>query len=225
MEKELIGCFVSGHPLDDWKNAKKKCVTVNSDNIDRLGKEDKAMKDYLVSSGRKFWEIRNSGRVHIAIGMIQELRVIMTKKGTQMAFARLADFKGTIDVTFFPDIWAQVSQKIQNEGVYAFKGRVDGSRERASFQVESIEDPDELQKKSITSVHIQMQEGFKTPAEINEMKEFLFGGQGNCVVYFHIDVEGKSYIVKANSQMTTKSDPETVQALKDMPLVKDVWCE
>ena len=225
MEKELIGCFVSGHPLDDWRDAIEKCVTVNSDNIDRLGKEDKAMKDYLVSSGRKFWEIRNSGRVHIAIGMIQELRVIMTKKGTQMAFARLADFKGTIDVTFFPDIWAQVSQKIQNEGVYAFKGRVDGSRERASFQVESIEDPDELQKKSITSVHIQMQEGFKTPAEINEMKEFLFGGQGNCVVYFHIDVEGKSYIVKANSQMTTKSDPETVQALKDMPLVKDVWCE
>ena len=70
-----------------------------------------------------------------------------------------------------------------------------------------------------------MASGFKNPGEINEMKEFLFGGQGNCVVYFHIDVDGKSYIIKANTQMTAKSDPDTVQSLRDMPMVKDVWCE
>ncbi|MBQ2552617.1 MAG: DNA polymerase III subunit alpha [Treponema sp.] len=225
MEKELIGCFVSGHPLDDWRDAIEKCVTVNSDNIDRLGKEDKALKDSLAASGKNPWQTRNSGRTYIAIGMIQELKSIMTKKGTQMAFAKLADFKGAIDVTFFPNVWTELSQKIHNEGVYALKGRVDGTRETPTLVVESVEDPNELQKKSITSVHVQMESGFKNPGEINEMKEFLFGGQGNCVVYFHIDIEGKSYIVKANSQMTTKSDSETVQILKDLPFVKDVWCE
>ncbi len=225
MEKEFIGCFVSGHPLDEWRDVIEKCVTVNSDNIARLGKEDKALKDSLAASGRNSWQTRNSGRVYTAIGMIQDLRVIMTKKGTQMAFAKLADFKDTIDVTFFPKVWETLSDKIKNEGVYAFRGRVDGTRDVPTLLVESLEDPSELQKKSISSVHIQMASGFKNPGEINEMKEFLFGGQGNCVVYFHIDVDGKSYIIKANTQMTAKSDPDTVQSLRDMPMVKDVWCE
>ena len=225
MEKEFIGCFVSGHPLDEWRDVIEKCVTVNSDNIARLGKEDKALKDSLAASGRNSWQTRNSGRVYTAIGMIQDLRVIMTKKGTQMAFAKLADFKDTIDVTFFPKVWEALSDKIKNEGVYAFRGRVDGTRDVPTLLVESLEDPSELQKKSISSVHIQMASGFKNPGEINEMKEFLFGGQGNCVVYFHIDVDGKSYIIKANTQMTAKSDPDTVQSLRDMPMVKDVWCE
>lgn len=223
MEKELIGCFVSGHPLDDWRDVIEKCVTVNSDNIVRLGKEDKASKDSIDPSAR--WRARNNGRSYVAIGMIQDLKVIMTKKGTQMAFAKLADFKGTIDVTFFSNSWSELSSKIQNEGVYAFKGRVDGTRESPSLVVESMEDPDELQRKSITSVHIQMSNGFSSPAEINEIKEFLFGGEGSCVVYFHIDVDGKNYIVKANSQMTTKSDPDTIQSIKDLPRVMDVWCE
>jgi len=47
----------------------------------------------------------------------------------------------------------------------------------------------------------------------------------DCFVYFHIDVDGKSYTVKANTQMTVPSDPETVQTLKDMPMIHDVWCE
>lgn len=225
MERELIGCFVSGHPLDDWRDVIEKCVTVNSDNMDRLGKEDKALKESLAASGKNSWQTRNAGRIHIAIGMVQDLKVIMTKKGTQMAFAKLADFKGVIDITFFSNTWQELSSKIQNEGVYAFKGRVDGSRETPSFVVESVEDPNELKKKSITSVHIQMKSGFSSPAEINDMKEFLFGGQGNCVVYFHIEKDGKGYVVKANSQMTTKSDADTLQTLKDMPLVQDVWCE
>ncbi len=60
---------------------------------------------------------------------------------------------------------------------------------------------------------------------IDEIKEFLFGVQGNCVLYFHIDSEGKQYIVKADPQLRIPSDAATIQTLKDMSLVHDVWCE
>jgi DNA polymerase-3 subunit alpha len=157
--------------------------------------------------------------------MVQELRTIMTKKGKQMGFAKLADFKGTIDITFFPQVWEQLREKVQTEGVYAFKGKVDGSRDTPSFLVDTMEDPAQLQEKAISSVHIQMQSGFSSVKEINSLKDFLFGGQGNCYVYFHIDVDGVSYIVKANSQMTAPSSKDFLQAVRDLPLVQDVWCE
>ena len=225
MEKELIGCFVSGHPLDEWRNAIEKCVTLDSMNIERAAKEDKALKESLAASGQSSWKTRNVGRSYIAIGMVQGLREIMTKTGKQMAFAKLQDFKGEIDLTFFPDDWTKFKPIIKNEGVYAFKGRVDGTRESPSFIVSSIEDPKTLEERSITAVHIQLENNFGTLQEINPLRDFLFGGQGNCLVYFHIEVEGSDYVVKANSQMTVSADPASVQAIKDLPLVKDVWCD
>ena len=229
MEKELIGCFVSGHPLDDWRRVIEKCVTVNSDNIMEIAKDEKYTRESMVASGMKPWQIRNSGRTYTAIGMIQELKEIMNKKGKMMAFAKLADFKGTIDLTFFSDEWESMKDKIKVEEVYAFKGKVDPSRETPSMIVSSMEDPNELEAKSISEVHLKMEKDLCRQGNwnqgIDKIKDFLFGAQGNCVVYFHIDSEGKQYVVKADPQLTVPSDPETIQTLKDMPLVHDVWCD
>ena len=229
MEKELIGCFVSGHPLDDWRRVIEKCVTVNSDNIMEIAKDEKYTRESMVASGMKPWQIRNSGRTYTAIGMIQELKEIMNKKGKMMAFAKLADFKGTIDLTFFSDEWESMKDKIKVEEVYAFKGKVDPSRETPSMIVSTMEDPNELEAKSISEVHLKMEKDLCRQGNwnqgIDKIKDFLFGAQGNCVVYFHIDSEGKQYVVKADPQLTVPSDPETIQTLKDMPLVHDVWCD
>ncbi|MBR6153815.1 MAG: DNA polymerase III subunit alpha, partial [Treponema sp.] len=225
MEKELIGCFVSGHPLDDWRSVIEKCVTLDSSNFAVAAQEDKSFKDSQIASGQSMWKLRDSGRPYVAIGLIQGLREIMTKKGQQMAFAKLQDFKGEIDVTFFPDNWAKFKPIIKNEEVFALRGRVDGSRDNPSFIVDKIEDPHELEEKSITSIHIQLDNGFSFVRDINPLRDFLFGAQGNCLVYFHIEVDGSSFVIKANTQMTVGSDQETVQTIKDLPLVKDVWCE
>ena len=225
MEKELIGCFVSGHPLDKWRKTIDSCATVNSETIERCAKTAKAEKASLEQSNAPFWQRRNAGTSYIAIGMLQGLHPIATKKGDQMAFAKLSDFKGAIDVTFFPSVWKTMHDKLQNEGVYAFKGKVDGSRETPSLLVDSIEDIDSLQAHTIRGVHIQLKSGFKEMREINDLKDYLFGVQGNCFVYLHIEVEGTMYIVKANTQMTAPSTPEFIQTVKDMPMVQDVWCE
>ena len=82
-----------------------------------------------------------------------------------------------------------------------------------------------MEERSISSIHIQMNEGFTSQKDLAKIKDFLFGAQGNCRVYFHIDIHGKPFIVKGNAQMTTPSGKEFVQSLKDMNYVEDVWCE
>jgi DNA polymerase III subunit alpha len=222
-EKELIGSYVSGHPLDDYKLAIQNAVTLNSQNIDREAKFAKAEKDALAGSGSNSWQNRNTGREYVALGMLMELRSIRTKKGTEMAFGKLQDYNGAIDVTFFPKTWENMKQQVHNDGIYAVKGKVDGSRDIPSLIVDSIEDPDQLQAHSVQEVHVELENTYNSAADIIKLKDFLFGKTGKCCVYFHIDTSNGLYIVKANDQLTVPSDSETIGELKDLPYVKDVW--
>ena len=223
-EKQLIGSYVSGHPLDDYKTAVKNAVTLNSQNIEREAKDAQAIKAARIANGASSWQTRSSGREHIALGMLTDIRIIRTKKdGKEMAFAKLQDYGGAIDITIFPRTWETVKSRIFEDGIYAFRGKVDVNNDAASFIVDSIEDPATLEARAVSEVHIAVEDGFSNAAEINPLKDFLFGKSGQCFVYFHIDTGKGPYIVKANSQLTVSSDSALIAELKELPFVKDVW--
>ncbi|MEE1180834.1 MAG: OB-fold nucleic acid binding domain-containing protein, partial [Treponema sp.] len=230
MERDLIGCFVSGHPLDDWKNVMEKCSSVNSQNIMRCGKIALAEKTALEASGGNKWQ-RPKGTSYTAIGMLNGLKPFMAKSGKPMAFAKLYDMKGSIDITIFPKIWEQLKDKLKNEEVYAFRGTVDMGtperpRETPSLVIDTMEDISTLQERSISEVHIQLTPGFSKVKDIAELKDIIFGeqGLGNCIVYFHLDnIKGKNYIVKANGQLNVSHSDEFIAGLKEAENVVDVW--
>ena len=196
----------------------------------RCGKIALAEKAAQEANGANRWA-KNSGTSYVAVGMISGIRAIMTKKGAPMAFAKLNDLKGSIDITFFPKTWEQLKSKIQEEGVYAFRGKIDMGtpaepRETPSLLVDSLEDINSLQQRSISEIHIHVEKGFDKVKQISELKDLIFGeqGNGNCVVFFHIDnINGKNYIVKANAQLNVPHDEGFIQNLKSIPNVTDVW--
>ena len=225
MEKECIGCYVSGHPLDSYKKAIDRAVTVRANNINRIATESKAEKEALTASGLKPWQMKNSGKQYIALGMINGIHEIRTKKGDMMAFAKLNDYDGQIDLTFFPKTWEELKPKLEESGIYALKGKVDGSRDTPSLIVDSIEDANELEKHAAQAIHIMLDPGINSEASLMQLKDFLFDKTGNCSVYFHIDIGNSPYIVKANSMIQVTASEETIKALKDINVVKEVWTE
>ncbi len=225
MEKECIGIFVSGHPLDDYKKAIERAVTLKSSNMQRIAAEEKASKEALQARNASYMEVRNAGRVYIALGVLNELKEITTKRGPKMAFGKLNDMDGEIDCTFFPPTWEAVKALLTTGNVYAFKGKIDVTRETPSFLVDSIENAEELETKSFTSVHLQISPNFNSEQTIIELRDFLFGSTGNCSVYFHIDTGKNPFVVKANGQLTVNANPETIQKLKGFSFVQNVWAE
>lgn len=224
IEKEIIGSYVSGHPLDEYGKVISTCVTLSSKNMDRAAKEDKAFKESLAASGANSWANRNSGKMYTVLGFLQNLRQIHTKTGKDMAFAKLQDYDGEIDLTFFSKTWESLSSKLQSGNVYAFKGRVDGTREQPSFIVDSLEDIASLKTKSISEIHIELEKNITSPElEFSKIREILFAQTGSCSVYFHLDTVQGSYIVQANPQLTVSSSDETIKVLKEMNIIKDVW--
>lgn len=79
-EKELLGLFVSGHPLDAHKE-KLDAIGTTIENIKTL----------------------REGNVVVAGGIVEDIRTILTKKGDKMAFVKLTDYSGTLELVLFPE--------------------------------------------------------------------------------------------------------------------------
>ena len=79
-ERELLGLYVSGHPLDDHR-----------DKLEKIGSTVESIKKL------------KDGAVAVAGGIVEDIRPILTKKGDKMAFVKLTDATGTLELVLFPE--------------------------------------------------------------------------------------------------------------------------
>ncbi len=122
MEKEMLGVYVSGHPLWRFKDIIEKSVTAYSDEINK-GNDESAERTH-----------KDGAKVRIA-GIITSKRIFTTQKTNQlMSFANMEDLKGTVELIFFPDAFAQNRATIEKDAIILVEGNVN-YKEEASASV------------------------------------------------------------------------------------------
>jgi DNA polymerase-3 subunit alpha len=114
-EKELIGAYISDHPLSRIWADLEGTITVLTGQID---------------------ETMNGQNVTVA-GMVGHIRPIITKKGDPMAFVQLEDLQGTIELVVFPRTWEETRELWVPERVLVVRGRVSNRGREPSILVES----------------------------------------------------------------------------------------
>ena len=115
-EKELLGLYLSGHPLEKYR-AKMELAGIN---IKRTSEEG-----------------REGGDTRLA-GIIEEHRIVITKKNEHMAFIKVADFYGAIEVVVFPRTLAEVKDMLGPDKCVAIKGRFSRRNDAPSVIAESV---------------------------------------------------------------------------------------
>lgn len=101
-EKELLGLYVSGHPLDRVK--------------EKLSQRPMTLSELKAKM--------SPGTTIVAAGMIEDVRTILTRAGDQMAFVKIADYDGTIEAAVFPRTYAEHKAILIPENVIALKGKL-----------------------------------------------------------------------------------------------------
>ena len=101
-EKELLGLYISGHPLDKIK--------------DELEKREINIK--------KVQESFQDGMLVTLAGIIEASKTIITKRNEQMAFIKIADLSSSIEAVVFPRIFKEASDLFEKEKCIILKGRV-----------------------------------------------------------------------------------------------------
>ncbi|MDL2229390.1 DNA polymerase III subunit alpha [Treponema sp. OttesenSCG-928-L16] len=203
-EKELIGFYFSGHPMDEYKAFWERAVSLD------LAHPERSSPD----------------REYVLVGILKSLKPYQTKNGRWMGFASLGDYKGDIDVTFFPDIWEKTRDLLMVDGIFAFKGKIDRSRDRPSFLVNSLLDMEELAEKSYREIHIRLDNGIANNEEnLYPLRDYLYENSGPCSVFIHVPVSGGEQVVRTAVQIGAGADQASIESLSLCAGVSEVWRE
>ena len=123
-EKEVIGLYVSGHPLEEYQNMWKKNITRTSLDFQLNDEDETAVAD----NARE-----------IIGGIISEVTVKVTKQNSVMAFVTIEDLYGTVEVLVFPKLYEKYRQIIAEDNKVFITGRVtSGGEENAKMICETI---------------------------------------------------------------------------------------
>ncbi|MBT4594449.1 DNA polymerase III subunit alpha [bacterium] len=160
-EKEIVGFYLSEHPLDQHKKLQKL-----------LGEHT------FTKSLEKVEKGTGSEPLHTSVALMQSHKVIMTKKGDRMAFAQFEDATGDCEVILFPRVFAQCEQWLGDHTVFVVHGVVDAqSQGKCKIKADELIPAEKFfeETKKIDGVTLKMPDDFDE-AKCEEAKNFLESG-------------------------------------------------
>lgn len=124
MERELLGLYLSGHPLDGYRKALPRLTTHTLAELE---------------------ECRDGERVSIA-GMITHVKPITTRKGEPMAFVTAEDWSRQVEVILFPRTYQKYRPLLQTDRPVRISGRINLHEEGVKILADTLEDLERLAK-------------------------------------------------------------------------------
>lgn len=123
MEKEMMGVYLSGHPLDKYRDLIDENITANTaeifdSNLSGDGENESDFIDDRSSGTSRF----NDGDTVIIAGMVGDLRRMITKSNQEMARLTIEDYYSVITAIVFPRDYAKAKYVLENDAIVAIKG-------------------------------------------------------------------------------------------------------
>ena len=202
-EKEILGVYVSGHPLDEYTGMVNKYITNVSSDFevdDELG-ETKARDGAIATIG----------------GLITEKTIKTTKKGQLMAFLTVEDVVGTVEVVVFPNSFTANRVVIDHAEKVFVTGKVQANvDENAKLICDKVVDFDSIPRKLwIRFASLSDYEDNK-----DELYGILYNSDGKDTVVIYCTKENKRLTLPASR--TIRVDSELIQKLQAMYGEKNV---
>lgn len=116
-EKELLGLYISGHPLEPYK--------------EKFEKPENTIKHQ---------RDKEEGFPAITGGVIDTVRVILTKNNKQMAFVKIFDFTDSIEMVAFSEIYEKYKNLLVPDKIVAIKGKISHRNGEPSIILEAVKE-------------------------------------------------------------------------------------
>ena len=195
-EKEVLGIYVSGHPLEEYEEKWRKSITALTRDFvpDEEGKTAVADNEAVIIGG-----------------MITNITIKPTKNGKTMAFLTLEDLVGTVEVIVFPNIFERQRYMIQSDAKVFIKGKVSlGDDEQGKVICDRIIEFSKVPRE----LWVQFQDKEAYLKREKELCSLLEGSDGNDTV-----------IIYCKTEKAKKILPERWRVNADKGLVKRIGLE
>lgn len=176
LEKEMLGIYVSGHPLDPYKTQINRCSTMSTGEIYDLYHSDMSHEV-------------ESRKIKIG-GIVSSKKTMITKNNKMMAFATLEDLVGSIELIIFPNIYTSCQNYLSEDSLICIEGNLSSSDvEEPKIIVEKISP---LMEENYEKVYMKIKT-LKDSEIVNRIKDILLKYKGNTPVIFYSQEEDKAF--------------------------------
>jgi len=185
-EKEMLGLYVSSHPLARHATTLSRYNTVSVADLERL----------------------REGQDVVIGGLIATVKHHVTSRGNKMAFLTLETLEGPCEVTVFSDVFEQRAGLLVQDMVVMAPSRVNFRNNQVGLvaaDIIAIEDAERLLTKS---VHVRVQTLGLDEELVQRLAQILGARPGRCAVYLHcMTPENTEVVVKATDACTVAPTP------------------
>src|SRR5699024_6340806 len=180
MEKEILGIYVSGHPLEPYK---KELDVLSNITTSEIFVE-------LEESDVNLQKIRDGQRVKIG-GIIIEKKNMVTKNNHMMAFIKIEDMYGAIECIVFPKTYEQYQEFLHEDEIIIIEGKL---------SISEVEDPKIICEKIMTLDKYKLDKLYIKLANsqsdniFEKIKPILSRYPGDTPVYLYVERSRKSFV-------------------------------
>ena len=178
-EKESLGFYFSGHPLDKYRTLLGRIINVDS----------------LTLPGK------NEREPVILAGLISDQRLVIDRKGNPMSFTTMEDFYGSYEVIVFSSCYQKHRAKLVQDSIVVIKGKI-SSKDRGDSKViaDEIYTLDEALRFLSRRVHLTLRSDRFGTDELERLKEIVGRYPGERDIIFHWRENGtEHYTVQARN--------------------------
>lgn len=202
MEKEMLGLYVSGHPLDEYADFIKKESTVTSRELNAEAEVDTEEEDTV--------KVRYDGQTVTFCGILSHTKLLYTKSGKQMMFAEMEDMYGAIELVLFSTVLMKYSDELFNDNIVKVVGKVSvKENEKTKILVSQLET---IRKQEKVYIRIPTQKEHLETNVVTFLKNLPRDFLGGSPVYLFF--EGTKQVKLLNKQVWVNTELATLEKLK-----------
>lgn len=196
MEKEMLGVYLSDHPLKEYEAQIRNMIDVTSEDLSHAADQEESGEtpaaDTFVFDGM---------RATMA-GIITSKKTLVTKNNKMMAFVDMEDLLGNVEVVVFPNVYEKCSHLVKEDSLILVKGTINFKEgELPKILANDILDLREVSKGAKLAaqnnlVKIRLPDGMEDGLE--QIRQVLLRHRGNNPVIIYLGNSGKSMKTKEN---------------------------
>lgn len=178
-EKEALGFYISGHPLNTYRDTIKTYSNTNSAALSSM----------------------NNGDIAIMGGMVSTCKVIYTKKNDKMAFVTLEDFKDFVEVVVFSDVYAKTAELFYEDSALMVVGEVQNNEKGCKIIAKKIVTAETAPEEMSGSIFLTFNSIFNTLEDVSKLQDILRKYPGDKKVYVKVIVDNKAEVLMELSEI------------------------
>ncbi|MBI2988426.1 MAG: DNA polymerase III subunit alpha [Deltaproteobacteria bacterium] len=208
-EKESLGFYITGHPLDKYEASLKKLTSGAIANI----REKPA-----------------AGEVKVG-GVVTALKLRNTKKGDRYASFQLEDRTGFVEVIVWPDVYRRCMETLVLDDPIVVQGRLEVGEERVQIIANDVTPIAQVSSRTLPGssrpqpggaqngdrIHFYLRGQEITSEELGQLHDTLLKHPGRCTVFLHLSMPGKSEtIIELPVHLKVARTPELLQTVESL---------